>query len=68
MFTKGDKVIWDSGFDYEVVTFIGESNCGEDYSIKCTIVNGVEAIGSVAKYEVLQYNEQNLNKVKEKYR
>lgn len=67
---KGDKIIWDSGFGYELGYFIEESDhiIYNTYKVKLDtgITNGKEQLRE--KQSIILYNIDNYNKMVNKYK
>lgn len=65
-FTIGDKVVWDSGWGYEIGYFKGEGN--RYYTYLIDIVTGiVTGECSHRKSEVLPYTDELITKLTAKY-
>lgn len=68
-FNKGDKIIWDSFFGYELGYFICESDKTMYNSYKLDLKTGIvqgEALRS--KQEVKPFNEETIKEMVKKYR
>ena len=66
---KGDKIIWDSGFGYEVGYFIedGDKKMSNTYVIE--LVTGVEKGRTYrSKDEITFYTPENKNRMKSEYK
>lgn len=67
---NGDKIIWDSGFGYEIGHFISVGKIGYNAknNFKVNLVTGI-ATGKVehSNNEIIVFNEENNNKMFEKY-
>ena len=66
---KGDKIIWDSGFGYDIGYFIEDSEKIMYNSYKIELVTGViqeETLRS--KDEIIPYNIENRIKMTTKYK
>lgn len=65
---KGDKIIWDSGFGYEVGFFIGEGNDKMYNSYRINLVTGsVEGDSLRSKDEVIPYGKEEIKLMFNKY-
>ena len=66
-FIKGDKVIWDSHFGYEIGYFIGEGN--QDNTWFIDIRTGI-CTGEcwLSKNEIYKYSDELIQKLTEKYK
>lgn len=68
MFKTGDKVIWDSGFGYDLAEFIGEGKRYYTYEIK--LLSGC-CVGQLISHhinEIIPYTEENYNAMVKEYR
>lgn len=67
-FKKGDKIIWDSGFGYEIGYFIEESNEFMYHSFRIDLCTGVVQ-GQCLRYQgqIKPYNEQTISEMVSKY-
>lgn len=66
LFKKGDKVIWDSLFGYDIGLFIGEGNQYNTYLID--VKSGmIREKCSYSKYEIHHYSEQMITELAKKY-
>ena len=66
-FKKGDKIIWDSRFGYDLGYFIGDTN-HMDGAIGIDLVTGSVG-GKLFAYpsEVISYNEETIKEIIKKY-
>lgn len=69
---KGDKIIWDSGFGYDLCIFIeekAESVFFIDRPIQLKYTTGIckGSEGLLPKREIIPYNEENIKLMNEKY-
>ena len=66
VFVKGDRVIWDSHFGYEIGYFIGEGNQYNTWLID--IITGI-CVGECchSKIEVHKYSDELIDKLTKKY-
>lgn len=63
---KGDKVIWDSHFGYEIGYFIGEGN--QDNTWLIDIKSGIcKGECSYSKNQIYKYSDELIDKLTEKY-
>lgn len=66
IFKKGDKVIWDSNFGYDIGLFIGEGN--QYYTYLIDVKSGlIQEECSYYKYEIYPYSEELIKKLAKKY-
>lgn len=65
-FAKGDRVIWDSGFGYEIGYFIGEGNQYETWLIELS-TGLVSEPCSYRKSEVFKYSSELVNRLTNEY-
>lgn len=67
---KGDKIIWDSGFGYEIGHFISVGKIGYNAknNFRVNLVTGI-ATGKIehSNNEIIVFDEENNNKMFEKY-
>jgi len=66
-FKQNDKVIWNSGFGYDLGYFIGiDNNQYHNYiiSMETGIIQGKS---SLEMQEIIPYNDENLSKMIDKY-
>jgi hypothetical protein len=66
-FKQNDKVIWNSGFGYDLGYFIGiDNNQFNNYiiSMETGIIQGKS---SLEMQEIIPYNDENLSKMIDKY-
>lgn len=67
-FKKGDKIIWDSRFGYDLGYFIGDTNENMYNTFGVDLVTGIVG-GKLFVYEseVLPYNEDTIKEMSKKY-
>lgn len=66
---KGDRIIWDSGFGYEIGYFIEDSERKMYNSCTIDLLTGVVQGESLrSKDEVLPYTKENQEKMVSKYK
>lgn len=66
---KGDKIIWDSGFGYEIGYFIEDSEKQMYNSYKIELVTGIVQEETLrSKDEIILYTTENQIKMKNKYK
>ncbi len=65
---EGDKIIWDSGFGYEVGYYIKESDFNVYNTYLVNLSTGI-VIGECmhSKHEITAYNPKNLAEMESKY-
>jgi hypothetical protein len=67
-FKKGDKIIWDSHFGYEIGYFIEDSKHQMYDSYKIDLITGIVQGESLRpSSEIKPYNEETFKEVCEKY-
>ena len=64
---KGDKVIWDSHFGYDLAYFIGEGAAYEHWSIKLASGRCCGERALVAKTELHPYSKELIAELTKKY-
>jgi len=63
----GDKIIWDSGFGYDLGYFVSEEDCIYN-NVRCDMVTGVvHGVNSYRKSEVIPYTEEKHEEMNTKY-
>jgi len=65
-FNINDRVIWDSGFGYEIGIFIGEGNSYDTWSID-QISGRITGECSHSKIEIFKYTKELVNILTAKY-
>ena len=64
---KNDKIIWDSGFGYDLGYYVGVDFCQPD-NLQCEMVTGVvQKLNSYYKSEIIPYTEEQHKIVNKKY-
>jgi hypothetical protein len=65
---KGDKVIWDSGFGYEICEFIGDGVMYYTYAVKQLTGSLVGEICSFSCNEIFPYTDEKYNEMVTNYK
>ena len=66
---KGDKIIWDSHFGYEIGYFIGENDNVVYNTYKVELITGiVTGVTSRSKHEVIPFTDEALKQMIKKYK
>jgi hypothetical protein len=66
--TEGDRIIWDSGFGYEIGYFIEDSDHVMYHSYRVNLISGLIIGKSLRnKDEVYKYTDVQVEKLYEKY-
>ena len=66
---KGDKIIWDSGFGYEIGYFIEDAEKQMYNSYKIELVTGIVQEETLrSKDEIMLYTKENQSLMKAKYK
>ena len=66
---KGDKIIWDSGFGYEIGYFIEDTEKQMYNSYKIDLITGVVQEETLrSKDEIILYTKENQSRMKAKYK
>ena len=66
---KGDKIIWDSGFGYEIGYFIKDSSYNTYHSYQVNLITGIiEGKCMFSQSEIHLYTEEKQLEMKNKYR
>lgn len=64
---EGDKIIWDSGFGYDLGYYVRVDD-NQYNNVLCNMVTGiVQRENSYSKQEVILFNEANEQMIREKY-
>lgn len=67
-FKKGDKIIWDSHFGYEIGYFIEDSHNQMYDSYKVDLITGIcQGEGLRPASEIKPFNEETIKEMSEKY-
>lgn len=67
-FKKGDRIIWDSGFGFEIGRFIEDSEHQMYGSYKVNLITGVVQGESLRPAsEIKPFNEETIKEMSEKY-
>ena len=65
---KGDRIIWDSGLDYEIGYFIEEAEKQMYNSYKIELITGIVQEETLrSKNEIIPYTKENQSRMKAKY-
>jgi len=65
---KGDKIIWDSGFGYEIGYFIEDSENKMYNSFKVELITGVvQEETLISKDEIIPYTKESQEQMSNKY-
>jgi hypothetical protein len=66
---KGDRIIWDSGFGYEIGYFIEDAEKQMYNSYKIELITGiVQEETLISKDEIIPYTKENQNRMKVRYK
>jgi hypothetical protein len=65
---QGDKIIWNSGFGYDIGYFISESDDVMYNSLKINLVTGIAQGDTLrSRDEILPYTDENIESMISKY-
>ena len=66
---KGDRIIWDSGFGYEIGYFIEDAEKQMYNSYKIELITGIVQEETLrSKDEIIPYSKENQSQMKAKYK
>ena len=64
---KGDKIIWDSGFDYDLGYFVKDSKTICYDRVMINNVTGITGLCLLPVNEIISYTDKNRLRMKQKY-